>query len=140
MKYKKYIFFILIIMVLGCNRIYAYNKNYSKNLSFNQINILAVDCDGLFGDKNNPESLRYLLNEILTYPKIIVPIIVIGLGIVDMAKAVIASKEDEMKKAQKTFIKRVIIGVAFFFVPVFIDIIMGLADMVWNGMYTTCGL
>ena len=46
-----------------------------------------------------------------------------------------------MKKAQSTFIKRVIIGVAVFFVPAVVDLIMSLADIVWEGLgYTTCGL
>lgn len=159
MKYKKYLVFLFLIMILGCNKTYADSVNYYKytknnpivyelntykidtNLNENNLfNILAIDCNGLFGNKNDPKSLRYLIDEILQYPRIIVPIIVIVLGIVDLAKAVIASKEDEMKKAQTTFIKRVIIGVAFFLVPVFIDIIMWLADIVWNGMYPTCGL
>ena len=99
-----------------------------------------VSCDGIFGSKNDPDSLRYLFNEILQYPRIIVPILVILFGIMDFAKAVIASKEDEMKKAQSTFVKRVIIGVAFFFIPILMNIIMFLADLVWNGMYPTCGL
>lgn len=154
MKYKKYILCLLLVMILGCNRTYAYENyhetqrneiininqirfNYNQN---NLINILDVDCYGIFGSKNDPDSLRNLIDEILQYPRIIVPILVIVLGIVDLAKAVIASKEDEMKKAQQTFVKRIIIGIAFFFVPVFIDIIMWLADIVWNGMYPTCGL
>lgn len=102
---------------------------------------IGVDCNELFGSKDDPNSIRYLIDEILQYPRIIVPILVIALGIIDLAKAVIASKEDEMKKAQKTFVKRVIIGVAFFFIPLFVDIIMDLADIVWEGLgYTTCDL
>lgn len=97
------------------------------------------DCNELFGDKNDPESIRYLIDQILEYPKIIVPVLVIIFGIIDFSKAVIAGKEEEMKKAQRTFIKRVVIGVAFFFIPLFIDIIMDLADIVWEGLgYTTC--
>ena len=69
-----------------------------------------------------------------------IPIILIIIGMIDLGKAVIASKEDEMKKAQSTFVKRVIIGVAFFFIPILMNIIMFLADLVWNGMYPTCGL
>lgn len=100
-----------------------------------------VDCDTIFGDKDNPDSLRYLINEILMYPKIIVPILLILLGMLDFAKAVISSKEDEMKKAQATFIKRVIAAVAVFFIPLLVDIIMGLADIVWAGTgYSSCGL
>lgn len=100
-----------------------------------------VSCVELFGEKSDPNSIKYLINEILQYPKIIVPMLVIVFGTVDFAKAVIAGKEDEMKKAQKTFIKRVIIGVAFFFIPVFVDILMSLADIVWEGLgYTACDI
>lgn len=102
---------------------------------------VEVDCNELFGSKEDPDSIRYLINEILQYPRIIVPILVIIFGILDFAKAVIAGKEDDMKKAQKTFIKRLVIGVAFFFIPVFVDIIMGLADIVWEGLgYTSCDI
>lgn len=100
-----------------------------------------VDCNELFGSKDDPNSIRYMINEILQYPKIIVPILVICFGTLDFAKAVIAGKEDDMKKAQKTFIKRIVIGVAFFFIPVIVDIIMGLADIVWEGLgYTSCNI
>lgn len=139
MKCKKYIYFLLLVMIVGINKPYAATSINNIN-SANAINFLQIDCQGIFGDKNDPESLNYLINEILEYPRIIVPILVIALGILDLAKAVIAGKEDEMKKAQSTFIKRVIIGVAFFLIPVFINIIMWLADIVWDGMYPTCGL
>ena len=132
MKSKKHLLFLLVIMVIGVNRTYAMNINYSQN---SLINILEVGCNDLFD-----QSLIDLLNDILKYPRIIVPILVIGLGLVDLGKAVMASKEDEMRKAQKTFIKRVIIGVAFFFIPALVNIIMWLANIVWNGMYPTCGL
>lgn len=122
MKNIKYIIFTMILMSLKIST------------------TLAATCEGIFGSANDPDSLRYLINEILIYPKIIVPIIVIGLGILDLAKAVIASKEDEMKKAQKTFITRIMIGITIFFVPTIMNIIMYLADLVWNGSFTTCGL
>lgn len=99
-----------------------------------------VDCNDIFGDKNDPDSLRSIIDEVLLYIRIIIPVLVITFGTVDLAKAVFASKEDEMKKAQKTFVKRVIIGAVFFFIPFFIDMIMSLADIVWSGAYSTCGL
>ena len=36
------------------------------------------------------------------------------------------------------FIKRVIIGVAVFFVPLLVDVVMWLADLVWQGDYIHC--
>lgn len=100
-----------------------------------------IDCDELFGSKNDPKSLSYLINEIMKYPRYIVPAILILLGTLDFAKAVIASKEDEMKKAQSKFIKRLIISVCIFLVPLLVNIIMSLADVVWEGLgYTSCSM
>ena len=46
-----------------------------------------------------------------------------------------------MKKAQKTFIKRVIVGVAVFLIPVIINALMWLADIAWEGLgYTHCDI
>ena len=45
-----------------------------------------------------------------------IPIILIILGMIDLGKAVIASKEDEIKSAQKLLIKRIIYAVAIFLV------------------------
>ena len=95
-----------------------------------------VTCDELFD-----ASIKEIINDILGYVRIIVPILVITLGTLDFAKAVIASKEDEMKKAQKTFIKRVVIGVAFFFTPAIVNVLMNLANLAWQGLgYTSCGI
>ena len=99
-----------------------------------------VDCNEIFGSKSDPDSIAYLVNKILEYPRYIVPALVILLGTLDLFKAVIAGKEDEMKKAQRTLIKRVIIGVLVFLVPVLINVIMWLADIVWSGGYTHCNL
>lgn len=125
MKYKKYSYLLVLILMLlvGINGVYAESS----------------DCVAIFGPKNDPDSIRSLINEILMYPKIIVPILVIGLGTLDLAKAVIASKEDEMKKAQTTFIKRLIIGVVIFFVPTIIDLLMFIVDTVL-GPTGTCAI
>lgn len=98
----------------------------------------CADVDMIFGDKNDPESLRYMINQVLIYVRIIVPILIILLGTLDFAKAVFAGKEDNMKKAQSTFIRRLIAGVAIFFIPILVDIIMELADYVWAGEYIHC--
>ena len=45
-----------------------------------------------------------------------IPILLIVLGMIDLGKAVIASKEDEVKKATKAFGKRFIYAVAVFLV------------------------
>lgn len=98
----------------------------------------GCDKEAIFGSKSDPNSISHLVNEILMYPRIIVPALVIVLGSVDFFKAVVAGKEDEMKKAQSAFIKRVVIGVAVFLIPVLVNAIMYLADIAWQGLSYTC--
>ena len=115
------------------------------------------ECESLFGDINDagsshtdkdgnkivdrPASIRYLVNQVLTYVRIIVPIIILVLGSIDFAKAMLAGKEDEMKKAQKTFIMRLVAGALVFMAPMIVNVVMSLAEIVWEGLgYNTCGL
>ena len=53
-----------------------------------------------------------------------VPILLIIFGMLDLGKAVMAGKEDEMKKAQGTLIKRVIYAVAVFLVVTIVTFVM----------------
>lgn len=81
------------------------------------------DCKSLIGD-----DMVALINSGMNIVKIVVPIIVIGLGIVDIAKAVFASNDDDMKKAQKTFIKRLIIAVIIFFSPILVNFVIDVTN------------
>jgi len=66
------------------------------------------------------------LGHIMNFIKISVPIIVILMGSIDLIKAVVAQKDDEMKKAQSIFIKRLIYGVALFFIIAIVQFLIGL--------------
>lgn len=59
--------------------------------------------------------------------KILVPLLLIGFGMVDMAKAVVNDNQDEIKKNAIVFAKRTIAGLLVFVAP---KIIMGFLDMV----------
>ena len=107
-----------------------------------------LDADGyrqvsLFGDPNHrgngtdedPPSTAYLIKQAMNILRIAGVAIAITLGTVDIAKAVIASKEDEMKKAQKTFVKRIIACVVIFLVPTFINIVIKMSYTSWQNQY-----
>ena len=66
----------------------------------------------------------YIISTIIMIIKIAVPILLIIFGMLDLGKAVIASKEDEIKKGQQTFIKRTIAAVIVFFVIQIVQIIV----------------
>ena len=110
----------------------------------------TVTCTDLFGDINDDgktndvdndgvASIAYMVDSVLQVVRWVVPILIILLGTIDLSKAVIASKEDEMRKAQLTFIKRLLLGVVVFFVPLVVNVVMELTDVVWEDAgYSVC--
>ena len=61
-----------------------------------------------------------LVGKILWIFKIVIPILVIIFGMVDLGKAVVASKDDEIKKAAKSLMFRALAGILIFFIPTII--------------------
>ena len=55
-----------------------------------------------------------------------VPLLLIVYGMIDLGKAVMAGKEDDMKKAQGTLIRRFIYALATFLVVTLVTFAMGL--------------
>ncbi len=70
------------------------------------------------------ETIPYLTSTAVLIIKVVVPILLIIFGMLDLGKAVVASKEDEIKKGQQTFIKRVITAVIVFFVVQVVQIVV----------------
>ena len=70
--------------------------------------------------------IRIIRDGVIPLFQIGIPIILIIFGTVDLGKAVIASKEDEIKAAQKMLIKRAIYAVAVFFVVTIVSLVFSL--------------
>ncbi|MCI6265395.1 MAG: hypothetical protein MR598_00945 [Erysipelotrichaceae bacterium] len=69
-----------------------------------------------------------------------IPMVLILFGMIDLGKAVMAGKEDEMKKAQSTLIKRVIYAVAVFLVVTIVTFAMGLVGSTdWKDCWNNVG-
>lgn len=67
-----------------------------------------------------------ITSTIVTLIKIGVPILLIIFGMMDLGKAVMAQKDDEIKKGQQTFIKRLVAAAVVFFVVFIVQIVIGL--------------
>lgn len=91
-----------------------------------------------FSDTECGFSSRLLvwLSNIMRWIKYILPIGVIVLGILDFIKAIGSDKEDEMKKAQGRFVKRLIAAALVFIIPFVIEFVL---DKMGFG-YNECGL
>ncbi len=93
---------------------YSYTPNYVGNAE--------VGCD-LIDSKIWAE-----IRKVLSWIQIGVPILILLLGSVDFGKAVLSEDQDALKKATSKFVKRCIIGVAIFLVPIFLDVLFKYVD------------
>ena len=88
---------------------------------------VATDAEYTCGSVDNfvfSGMFPYIISTIVTIIQIVVPILLIVFGMLDLAKAVIASKEDEIKKAQMTFVKRLIAAVIVFFIIYLVQLVV----------------
>ncbi len=81
-------------------------------------NTLAVDvsCTALGDTVVIDSSIVDLVHLVIRIIQIAVPIILVIFGMFDLVKAMMSQKEDEIKKGQQIFIKRVLAAVLVFFV------------------------
>ena len=85
--------------------------------------------------KELPYKVLELSNTAINIIQVIVPVILVILGAVDFVKAISSQKEDDIKKAQGTFIKRLIMGALVYFVIVivkFLISVIGNEDSIWG--------
>ena len=88
------------------------------------LQVLADSCTISGGEVD--ASLTTLVETIINAIKIVVPILLVVWGMLDLGKAGIAQKEDDIKKGQQTFFKRVIAAVIVFFIPAVVKLIVGM--------------
>ena len=78
------------------------------------------------GDADVPYIAAQITSIVINILKIVTPIIIVIFGMIDLVKAVIAQKDDEISKGSKTFIKRLCVGILVFLVFVLVEFIIGL--------------
>jgi len=91
---------------------------------------LLLECNG------NLKPIMVLVGWIVFLIQMGIPIILIVLGMIDLGKAVIASKDDEIKKAQKAFGKRFIYAAAVFLVVWAVKLVLGWLPNLVNDIET----
>lgn len=110
-KTDLFIVFFIFLFVFGCNCVFASTD----------INILDYDCIS-FMQTNFGKKLKVYFRII----KYSVPALTIVLVGKDMITAIASGNNDNMKKAQTTSIKRLIIGLIIFLLPIILDTILSL--------------
>lgn len=73
----------------------------------------------------NTANIWQLIGYVLLIFKIVIPILLIIFGMVDLGKAVVASKSDEVTKSVKSLAMRAAAAVIIFLIPTVIGLVMG---------------
>ena len=105
---------IIFIDIVGAE---TYN-NYDPKVGL-------VSC----GDKllaGIPPIFPQVVSIIYTIIQIAVPVVLVIMGSIDLVKGITASKDDEIKKGQQMFIKRLIVAVVIFLVFVAVKFLISL--------------
>ncbi len=121
---KKISFFLVVMLISFFGFSLVVEAQSYKKYS-NEYQVL----EGEISEENfcsKSKSVIKYVGKIFFVAKIVVPLIIIVLGSIDLAKAVVAQKEDEIKNATQMFVKRLIFGVIIFFVPSIVSIIFNL--------------
>ncbi len=82
-------------------------------------------CSALGDDVVIDEQLTKIVRYALIIIQLLVPILLVIFGTIDLLKGVASQKEDEIKKGQQVFIKRLISGALVFFVIAFVKLGIG---------------
>lgn len=82
-------------------------------------------------------SVQTLVSTIILIIQIAIPVLLIVFGMLDLGKAVVSSKEEEIKNGQQLFIKRLISAALVFLVVFVVKILLNIIapadkDTIWN--------
>ncbi len=107
----------------------------------NLFNVLALgegtySCGG--GSFQFDAILPNIVSTVVLLIQIGIPIILIIFGMMDLGKAVMAQKEDEIKKGQQTFIKRLIAAAIVFFVIAIVKFLVSILAGAGANTYADC--
>ena len=72
------------------------------------------------------------IGHIVRIAKILIPLVIIVMGIMDFFRAITAGKDDEIKKSAKSFVWRLVAGVVIFFLPSVISLVFSWIPE-WSG-------
>ena len=85
----------------------------------------AMDLSGCIIDDSTQSIIDWIMNLV----RLGGVILLVVLGMLDFIKAAASGEQEEMKKSKSKFVKRLIACVVLFFVPIIVDILVGLVNL-----------
>lgn len=88
------------------------------------------ECDSYLGNVNTEGTPAYMLNFVFNVMKYIAIVLLFVFTIIELAKSVADGKDETRKKATQNIIKRLIIAIVIFFLPLLINFVLSLLGVV----------
>ena len=123
------IFVIFVIFSMFMIQLTVVNAEDNINLEgevYHNMETEVVSC-GNNMIEGMPISVPRVVNVVYLIIQISVPVILVVIGLITLMKSITSSKEDDIKKAQLAFIKKLITGAIVFFVFVIMKIVVSVA-------------
>ena len=113
------------------------NVDYTDE-SYSNLNTEKVSCGGGMVE-HIPKSVVNTTNITYNIIQVVVPIILVIMGMITLIKSITAGKDDEIKKAQMAFVKKLIVGALVFFIFVIVKLLISVvADASDKGNIMKC--
>ena len=112
------------------------NNNNSNDINMNNYN-QQQNCNTLLGNPEDPNSVAWLIQKVLTYATIGGMVLVVLLSSIDFLKVIMNGSDDEMAKASKKLAMRLLLAALLFFVPTLTNTLLGLFGLTSD---VTCGI
>lgn len=113
----------------------TYEENFGNNFQFNEElgdaeNVKNPDTvEGMdICSQNGVRHVLHIFGYLVFALKIAVPLLLVIMGSMDFAKALVDSDDKAMKDALAKLIKRIIAGIIIFFLPTIFNFLLGLID------------
>ena len=147
------LFILSVLMLVGCSSNTIKVNQVNNGFEYTRIDripdtigvaIGVEECESETGycvkyGFDEDEKIPNVVSTAINVIKIVVPILLVIFGMLDLMKGVTASKEDEIKKGQQIFIKRLISGALVFFVFTIVQLIVSfVADKSDKDNIATC--
>ena len=123
-KYEKYKYILALVLLLP-QVVFAVDKASCGEV-------------GHGGISGIPTKIPELTSFIIIVMQVATAVILIIVGSIDLFKGLTSGKEDEMKKGQQTFVKRLIVGVLVFFIVLIVKLLVGAIANASTGNIISC--
>jgi len=129
-----YIIALSAILFINIMPVKAYSDNVIYSLDYNSPKE-KENCETLFGDPKKDGTFANFLQQIFTIIGYATPLLCFVLCVFDFVKATASQDKDALVKAIKRSLKRGILAIILFFLPLLINFLFPLL-----GWYGTCGI